>query len=256
MRRLYSVLFPLVLGGFLLIPDLVEAQAGTAAAPAKKFDPPRISRIFTNFDTGEFPEGQTDQRSYEVSRGVESSINRGDILNVYRETPSAVPNGRPRRTFIGRMNIIESQVGYSIGVFDPNSEALAQPHIRYKIPMTRDIVVPRLIIDSGVLFDPGKFALKRGADQEFSKVAKFVENFTPSKLIIEGHTDADGDEESNQKLSEQRAQTVRDYLVTAYDFITPGMIDAIGYGEERPIVNNDTPENKMLNRRIEVVVWE
>ena len=41
-----------------------------------------------------------------------------------------------------------------------------------------------------------------------------------------------------------------------YDFITPKMIEARGYGEERPIVANDTPENKQLNRRIEVLVWE
>ena len=83
-----------------------------------------------------------------------------------------------------------------------------------------------------------------------------MRNFTPSKLVIEGHTDADGTAEANQKLSDSRAGMVRDYLIAEYDFITPNMIEAVGYGEDRPIVENNTPENKALNRRIEVIIWE
>ena len=49
---------------------------------------------------------------------------------------------------------------------------------------------------------------------------------------------------------------VKQYLVATYPFITPAMIESKGYGEQRPVVNNDTPENKALNRRIEVLVWE
>ena len=52
------------------------------------------------------------------------------------------------------------------------------------------------------------------------------------------------------------AQNAKNYLVDQYDFITAQMIDARGFGEEQPLVRNDTPENKQLNRRIEVLVWE
>jgi len=75
-------------------------------------------------------------------------------------------------------------------------------------------------------------------------------------VIIEGHTDSDGDDKSNLQLSEDRAQAVRLFLVNTYDFISPGMVDAIGYGEERPIAPNDNPANKELNRRVEIVIWE
>jgi outer membrane protein OmpA-like peptidoglycan-associated protein len=75
-------------------------------------------------------------------------------------------------------------------------------------------------------------------------------------LIVEGHTDSDGDDEANQALSELRAGMIKDYLINNYEEITPDMVDAQGYGKTRPIVTNDTPENKALNRRIEIVVWE
>ena len=55
-------------------------------------------------------------------------------------------------------------------------------------------------------------------------------------------------------LSEQRAAAVKDFLVTRFEYIRPEMVDAVGYGEEQPRVENSTDENKAKNRRIEFVV--
>jgi outer membrane protein OmpA-like peptidoglycan-associated protein len=107
-----------------------------------------------------------------------------------------------------------------------------------------------------VLFDAGQFALNPRAQAEFAKVAKFVQMFSPAKLVIEGHTDSDGEDMSNLRLSEQRAGEIRKYLINNYAFISAGMIEARGFGESRPLVPNDSRENKALNRRIEVIVWE
>ena len=87
-------------------------------------------------------------------------------------------------------------------------------------------------------------------------MADFVSDFSPTRLIIEGHTDSDGETASNQELSEARAEAVRQYLIESYDFISPNMIEARGSGEDRPAVPNNTRENKTLNRRIEVIIWE
>ena len=73
-------------------------------------------------------------------------------------------------------------------------------------------------------------------------------------IIIEGHTDSDGGEASNMRLSEERARSVRLYLVDNFDWITPVMVEAVGYGEERPRAENTTEDNKQLNRRIEFTV--
>ena len=221
-----------------------------------KFDPPRIIQKINPLQSGTIPDSLLAKTRYYINRGQETSINRGDILNVYRERRVSRYVSRPLRIFIGTMAITDSQQGSSIGEFRPSEAAMSQPIIRHKTALKGDYVVPRLIIDSGVLFDAGAYDLRAGAGEEFAKVAGFVENFSPSKLVIEGHTDADGDAGTNMKLSERWAQQVRNYLIQTYEFITAGMIDAKGYGEERPIVNNDTRENKSLNRRIEVIVWE
>ena len=57
-------------------------------------------------------------------------------------------------------------------------------------------------------------------------------------------------------LSINRAEAVVKYLIETFPFITSSMVEARGYGETQPISPNDTPENKTLNRRIEVVIWE
>ena len=232
------------------------AVALQVAPSEAKFDPPRIIHKINPLQSGTVPDSLLRKIRFYINKGRETSINRGDILDVYRERRVSRKVARPLRIFIGTMVIRQSQQGSSIGEFMPDEGAMAQPLIRHKTALKGDIVVPRLIIDSGVLFDPGKFDLKPGAGEEFGKVAGFVENFAPSKLVIEGHTDSDGDAAANQKLSQQRADQVRNFLITSYDFISSGMVETKGYGEERPIVSNDTNENKALNRRIEVIVWE
>ena len=245
-------IFLRILSACLLLWPLGDPAHAQQTTPERKFDPPRIIAVVRNPDTGL---QSSEAVYYYLNKGQETNLNRGEVLNVYRELRLSAGIPRPLRLFIGTMTITESQNGSSVGRFQANDN-MNQPIVRYKTPIKGDIVVPRLIIDSGVLFDPGKADLKPGVADEFKKVDDFVRNFSPGTLIIEGHTDSNGDEESNQVLSEARAKVVTQYLTTAYDFITPAMVEARGYGERQPIVSNDTPENRALNRRIEVVMWE
>ena len=220
-----------------------------------QFIPPRITYVINQVGAGGGVDSVMEGRSFVIDRGREVNILAGDELNVYRERRPFGRGGPLIRVFIGVMKIDLSQQGSAIGKYQPNQKALDQPFIKYKGAMKGDVVVPVLIIDSGVLFDAGKFELRAGAGAEFKKVADFVKMFSPGKVVIEGHTDSDGDSASNMKLSEQRATSVKLSLESEHG-IPEGLIEAVGYGEERPIVSNDTPENKSLNRRIEVVVWE
>ena len=229
---------------------------GTTEHSYSQFDPPRILVALMTVDGGDLPDSLAQKREYYISKGFESSVNRGDVLNVYREKRLSAELNLMVRLYIGTMTIIDSQNGSSLGRFAANPYAISHPRIKYKTALKNDLVVPRLIIDSSVLFDPGKADLKPGVAEEFDKVADFVKNFAPSKLVLEGHTDSDGEREGNQKLSEKRAKMVRQYLIDTYEFIKPAMVEAKGYGEERPMVDNTTKENKTLNRRIEVIVWE
>jgi len=238
--------------GALISAGVLVVLAGQLAA---QFSPPRVVAVINPTDTGT-ADGISGVRNCFIDRGLMTNISRGDVLNVYREKRLSAAIPRPMRLFIGTIVITNSQPTSSVGDFTPNEAAISHSLIRHKTAMKGDLVMPRLVIDSGVLFDPGKADLKSGAEEEFQKVADFVQMFTPSKLIIEGHTDSDGASAANQALSLKRARIVEQYLVTAYDFITPAMLEARGYGEQRPVVNNETPENKSLNRRIEVLVWE
>ena len=221
-----------------------------------QYGPPRIIQVIHKANPGDLPDSLSDKKNYYIDKGREANIHRGDVLNVYREKFILGPKKPPIRIFIGTMKIKVSQTGSASGVFFPNRRAMEEPIIRYRTALKGDVVVPRLIIDSGVLFDSGLSGLKPGAAQELQKVADFVRMFTPTKLVIEGHTDSDGSREYNQKLSEVRSTMVREGLVQSYEFITQGMVESIGYGEEHPIVENISPENKALNRRIEIIVWE
>jgi outer membrane protein OmpA-like peptidoglycan-associated protein len=228
---------------------------GSGGRAYGEFDPPRIMQVVHAPD-GRGDAGSTEVRICYISQGVEGNVNRGDELNVYRELSVRTRDGRMVRIFIGTMHITESQTGLSIGRFTPVPDLGTLAQVRYKTALKNDIVMPKLVINATALFDPGKTDLKPGVAEEFRKVGEFVENLAPARVVIEGHTDSDGEELDNQLLSERRAQTVRQYLIETYKFISPGMIQAKGLGESRPLVNNDTPENKALNRRIEIVVWE
>lgn len=235
---------------------LVLLLAGWMTPSAAQFTPPRIRHVINPVNTGQDVKQELNDRRYYMDRGQTSSINKGDVLNVYREKRVVRGSALVIRVFIGTMLITDAQQTSSVGVFEPNESAIAHPMIRYKTAMKTDIVVPRLVIDNSVLFDPGGGSLKPDAAEEFAKVADFVRLFSPSKLIIEGHTDGDGDAEANLNLSLLRATNVKNWLVAEYDFITAQMIEAKGSGEEQPIVPNNSDENKQLNRRIEVLVWE
>jgi outer membrane protein OmpA-like peptidoglycan-associated protein len=75
------------------------------------------------------------------------------------------------------------------------------------------------------------------------------------KVRVEGHTDDRGPDRANQILSEKRAQAVRDYLVKRGG-IDPARLEAVGYGESRPIADNKTPEGREANRRVEFTILE
>ncbi len=235
--------------GCLLLVTILLAGARPSDA---EFEPPRVIYVANPQGAGT---SNAVSRMYCIDKGLESSINMGDVLNVYREK-RAIRGGPAVRVLIGTMRIQHAEPSFALGHFTASEAASASPSIRHLTPMKSDIVVPVEAIDSGVLFDPGRMSLKPDAATVFQKVADFVDQYAPDRLVIEGHTDSDGDAGTNQELSEARAEAVRQYLIETYDFITSAMVESRGFGGGRPMVPNDTPENKALNQRIEVIVWD
>jgi outer membrane protein OmpA-like peptidoglycan-associated protein len=105
---------------------------------------------------------------------------------------------------------------------------------------------------SDVLFDFGKYTLKENAKIALAKISGIVISHPGLNLVVEGYTDSIGSDEYNQHLSEERADTVRDFLLT--QGVNPQSMTAVGYGKAYPVASNDTNSGRALNRRVELVV--
>jgi outer membrane protein OmpA-like peptidoglycan-associated protein len=103
-----------------------------------------------------------------------------------------------------------------------------------------------------VLFDTGKYNLRPEARERLARLSGIVLAHPGLNLEVEGHTDSTGGDELNQKLSEQRAGTTREYLIQ--QGLAEGHITAKGYGKTMPVADNSTNQGRQQNRRVELIV--
>jgi outer membrane protein OmpA-like peptidoglycan-associated protein len=103
-----------------------------------------------------------------------------------------------------------------------------------------------------VLFATGKADLSPDANQSVAKLAEFLKKSPNRNVLIEGHTDSVGKDDSNLALSQKRADSVKARLVG--DGIAPARITTVGYGKKFPVASNDTKAGKAQNRRVDVVI--
>ncbi|HXE64628.1 MAG TPA: OmpA family protein [Bryobacteraceae bacterium] len=120
------------------------------------------------------------------------------------------------------------------------------------ILQTRDSARGLIVNMSDVLFDVNQATLKPGAKEKLAKVSGILLAYPSLHLTVEGHTDSTGSDDYNQKLSERRADSVLEYLVS--NGIATNNIEAHGYGKTRPVASNDTAAGRQQNRRVELVV--
>jgi len=107
------------------------------------------------------------------------------------------------------------------------------------------------IVSNGIRFDTGKATLRPESMGVLNEIYKMLSEHSDVNVSIEGHTDSDGDNDLNQKLSEDRAKTVMKQLISMG--ISAGRLTSKGFGESSPINTNSTPEGKAENRRVEFV---
>lgn len=107
---------------------------------------------------------------------------------------------------------------------------------------------PRFVLDD-VRFPTGKATLTPDSHARLDAIVEYMTHKKTTRIEISGHTDNVGKKRANKRLSQKRANAVRDYLVSKG--IDASRIDAVGYGDEKPIASNDTPEGRQKNRRIE-----
>jgi outer membrane protein OmpA-like peptidoglycan-associated protein len=117
---------------------------------------------------------------------------------------------------------------------------------------TRDSARGLIVSMSDVLFDTGQYSLKPGAREKLAKVAGILLAYPGLNIEVGGYTDNVGGDDMNQKLSENRADAVRDYLVQ--EGVTTNSVSARGFGNTLPVASNDNSAGRQQNRRVELLV--
>lgn len=108
-------------------------------------------------------------------------------------------------------------------------------------------------VELDVKFDFDKAKVKPESYGDIKNLADFMTQYPQTSTVVEGHTDAVGSDAYNQGLSERRANAVRDVLVNEYG-VGSERVNAVGYGETRPVADNASADGRAVNRRVEAEV--
>jgi outer membrane protein OmpA-like peptidoglycan-associated protein len=117
---------------------------------------------------------------------------------------------------------------------------------------TRDTARGLIVNVGDVLFETGRYELRPEAREKLARFAGIVLGYPGLQIQAEGFTDSTGTDEINERLSQQRATAVGDYLIT--QGVSQDRVTTIGYGPRFPVASNDTREGRQQNRRVELVV--
>ena len=214
-----------------------------------------IFKAKTPLDVGKVVPDSARLNDFYVRIGTDRGIQIGMTMNVYRdkELNSEVGSFKFKTTqFIGRVRVYDAQREFTVArVVELASHG--DPHLDRMAVMIGDYVQPVFVVSSENLFDKGSSTLRPEAIRELDRAVTFISRFKPIKVRIEGHTDSDGPDDVNVQLSEARAQSVKVYLVSQGS-IDENVLVPVGYGENKPIAGNDTPEGQRKNRRFEIVI--
>lgn len=107
---------------------------------------------------------------------------------------------------------------------------------------------------NNIFFETARSSLRPESRMELDQMVQTMKEYPTMRVELGGHTDSEGTEASNRKLSQDRSNSVRAYLVEKG--IDPGRVQSVGYGESKPVAANDTPEGRQANRRVEFTILQ
>jgi len=170
-------------------------------------------------------------------------------------------NKRALKTYLDDSRILNipnlgyNPTGITLGVHNPggNTKGYVKNFRVAKgaVPLYDKVMSDGKIVTTGIKFDVNKATIKPESMGVINEIYKILNDNPSLKFSVEGHTDSDGDESSNLRLSEARAKAVADKLIEMG--INNGRLKSTGWGESKPAADNNTPEGKANNRRVEFI---
>lgn len=150
----------------------------------------------------------------------------------------------------------EWMAGVGVGLNFGGKKAVAAPAVAPVEPVVYEeeaVEAETVRVELDVKFDFDKAQVQQDSYSDIENLAEFMKQFPQTSTTVEGHTDSTGNDSYNQNLSERRAGAVRDVLVNQYG-VEAERINAVGYGEARPVADNATRDGRAVNRRVEAAV--
>lgn len=201
-------------------------------------------------------EGRYIYDTFNGARGVASNGN-GDFGDWRISLGIEFPLGRTRT--ITKTNVIykTKEVRVTTPVVDSDNDGV--PDKRDQCPGTPQdakvdahgcLIANQSLVLHNILFELNSFKLTASSQGSLAKVASSLKQQEDLKIEVAGYTDSSGSASYNQQLSQQRAQSVRDYLVT--QGVNADHLTVKGYGEKNPIADNSTLSGRAMNRRVEL----
>lgn len=136
------------------------------------------------------------------------------------------------------------------GVFDSKDQCANTPKTHKVDAVGCSLKLTETVeIELNITFDSAKSVIKPAFESEVAKLAEFMNQYADTVVTVEGHTDSQGADAYNQKLSQSRADAVKAMLITKYG-VAAERVKAVGYGEAQPIADNATAEGREQNRRV------
>jgi len=187
-------------------------------------------------------------RQVHGARGIEDvRVGLGLEISLWDKPEiTVVPESKPQVVEVVKTTGLEDSDGD--GIIDSKDKCPGTP------PNTRvdgdGCPLPKVLQLKGVTFEFNKSRLRPDSKTVLDTVVEIMKRYPDMQVEVAGHTDNVGGDAYNQKLSERRAEAVRQYLINAG--IAGGNMTAVGYGKKEPITTNDTDEGRELNRRVEL----
>jgi outer membrane protein OmpA-like peptidoglycan-associated protein len=249
--------------------ELIDARASYARAAADSrvtsLAPTQLHVAKTTLDTAERhfrddgDEPETRDLAYIAERRARYAEVQAALLTAQKQKAEAVTEGQRRLATNAQQS--QSDLQKTKSQLDQEKARRQQAEQRAKEAMdslARIAAIKQddrgmvITLSGSVLFATGKWALLPSASNRLEEVAKALKEQEGRNFTVEGHTDSVGNDASNMTLSQKRADSVREYLVSRG--VPADHIRATGVGEGRPVADNQSAEGRANNRRVEIIV--
>lgn len=245
-----------VVPGFVAEAELIDLTDSTMAKARQK-NLVVGSGPATPVNTADSSSGKSSTADLVADKGKEKPVGNTIAVVEKKDTSDAGKGDKPAvKDAVVRGNIqdVPGKDSGSVAVTDVSRDTVNTYREVDKTLKVVPIEVGGIVRLNNIFFETAHSRLRPESRMELDQMVQTLKENPTMRVELGGHTDSEGTDATNQKLSQDRSNAVRTYLIEKG--IEPGRVQSVGYGESRPIAANDTPEGRQANRRVEFTILQ